>query len=69
MILSVCCVDDTAQREARQANHEQVVEEDRRSKLPKNFDARKRKAEYEADYEKRKKVDLMILGCKVLYFS
>jgi len=32
--------------EARKLNHQEVVEEDRRSKLPKNEEARKRKAEY-----------------------
>ena len=30
----------------RKLNHQEVVEEDRRSKLPKNEEARKRKAEY-----------------------
>ena len=44
------------QREAREANHAEVVEEDKRSKLPKNYEARKRRAEYEEDYERRKKV-------------
>jgi len=32
--------------EARKLNHQEVVEEDRRAKEPKNMDARKRRAEY-----------------------
>ncbi len=32
--------------EARKLNHQEVVEEDRRSKEPKNMEARKRRAEY-----------------------
>jgi len=41
--------------EARKLNHEEMVEEDRRNKLPANWEARKRKAEWElADQEARK---------------
>eukprot|EP00112_Aurelia_sp_Birch-Aquarium-sp1_P017217 Seg397.31 transcript_id=Seg397.31/GoldUCD/mRNA.D3Y31 product="Pre-mRNA-splicing factor syf2" protein_id=Seg397.31/GoldUCD/D3Y31 len=41
--------------EARKLNHEEMVEEDRRKKLPANWEARKRKAEWEiADQEARK---------------
>ena len=32
--------------EARQINHSEVIEEDRRAKEPKNMEARKRRAEY-----------------------
>ena len=32
--------------EARQQNHAEVIEEDRRAKEPKNMEARKRRAEY-----------------------
>ena len=32
--------------EARKLNHQEVVEEDRRTKEPKNMEARKRRAEY-----------------------
>ena len=43
------------QNEARKLNHEEMVEEDRRNKLPANWEARKRKAEWElADQEARK---------------
>ena len=42
--------------EARKANHEEVVEEARREKLPKNFEARKRRAEWELQNEEKKKV-------------
>lgn len=34
------------QNEARQLNHQEVVEEDKRNKLPNNWEARKRKAEW-----------------------
>ena len=33
-------------QEARQLNHAEVVEEDRRSKEPKNMEARRKKAQY-----------------------
>lgn len=48
-----------ARREqSRKDNHEAVVEEDRKAKLPKNFDAKKRKAEWEeADAEARKEAE------------
>ena len=32
--------------ESRQVNHNEVIEEDRRAKEPKNMEARKRRAEY-----------------------
>ena len=47
---------DVDQREARELNHEQIVEEDKRAKLPKNYEARKRRAEWEEDYQKKKEV-------------
>lgn len=34
------------QNEARQLNHKEVVEEDKRNALPSNWEARKRKAEW-----------------------
>ncbi|CAG0883945.1 unnamed protein product [Cyprideis torosa] len=40
--------------EARQLNHAEVIEEDKRSKLPANFEARKRAAEWILDEEKKK---------------
>eukprot|EP00794_Sanderia_malayensis_P000214 gene214-830_t len=44
--------------QARKQNHEEVVEEDRRKKLPANWEARKRKAEWElADQEARKEAE------------
>lgn len=44
------------QNEARKLNHAEVVEEDRRNKLPANWEARKRKAEWEANEEQARKV-------------
>ena len=40
--------------EARQLNHAEVVEEDKRAKEPKNMEARKKKAEYILEEEKLK---------------
>merc|ERR1711971_1462861 len=39
-------------QEARQLNHAEVVEEDRRSKEPKNMESRRRKAQYILEEEK-----------------
>jgi pre-mRNA-splicing factor SYF2 len=39
-------------QEARQLNHAQVVEEDRRNKEPKNMDARRKRANYILEEEK-----------------
>ncbi|KAJ4433557.1 pre-mRNA-splicing factor Syf2 [Periplaneta americana] len=44
--------------EARQMNHQEVVEEDKRNKLPSNWEARKRQAEWILnDDEKRKQAE------------
>jgi len=43
-----------ARGDARKANHEEVVEEDRRAKLPKNFESRKRRAEWELQNQEQK---------------
>lgn len=40
--------------EARQLNHKEVVEEDKRNKLPANWEARKRRAEWILDDEKNR---------------
>lgn len=40
--------------EARQLNHKEVIEEDKRNKLPANWEARKRKAEWILEDEERK---------------
>ena len=46
------------QNEARQMNHQEVVEEDKRNKLPPNWEARKRQAEWILNDEaKRKKAE------------
>lgn len=43
------------QNEARKLNHQEVVEEDKRLKLPANWEAKKARLEWElADSEKRK---------------
>lgn len=45
-------------QQCRKANHEQVVEEDRRKKLPKNYEARKARDEWELqEMEERKKAE------------
>jgi len=41
--------------EARKMNHTEVQEEDKRGKLPKNWEARKRQVDWEDDQESRKK--------------
>lgn len=41
--------------EARQLNHKEVIEEDKRNKLPANWEARKRKAEWILDDEEKRK--------------
>ncbi|KAK2727539.1 pre-mRNA-splicing factor SYF2-like [Artemia franciscana] len=41
--------------EARQLNHQEVVEEDRRKKLPSNFEARKQRAEWTLQEEEKRK--------------
>ncbi|XP_014206477.2 pre-mRNA-splicing factor Syf2 [Copidosoma floridanum] len=41
--------------EARQQNHKEVIEEDRRNKLPANWEARKRRAEWITNDEQAKK--------------
>lgn len=40
---------------AREKNHQAVVEEDRVAKLPANYEARRRRAEWEEEHEKAKK--------------
>ena len=43
--------------EAKKLNHQEVVEEDKRNKLPANFEVRRRKAEWELQDEEAKKVN------------
>nr|CAD7463178.1 unnamed protein product [Timema tahoe] len=45
----------TKRNEARQLNHQEVVEEDKRNNLPTNWEARKRKAEWILQDEEKKK--------------
>ncbi|CAG0880760.1 unnamed protein product [Darwinula stevensoni] len=40
--------------EARQLNHQEVIEEDKRNKLPTNWEAKKRRAEWELDEDRKK---------------
>jgi pre-mRNA-splicing factor SYF2 len=42
------------QNEARKLNHKEVVEEDRRAKLPANWEKQKERLEYEEEKEKRR---------------
>jgi len=44
------------QNEARKLNHQEVIEEDRRKKLPSNWDAKQRQVEWEEKQEEMKKV-------------
>ena len=44
------------QNEARKLNHQEVVEEDRRNKLPTNWEAKKRRLEWEEEEERKRKV-------------
>ncbi|XP_011494564.1 PREDICTED: pre-mRNA-splicing factor Syf2 [Ceratosolen solmsi marchali] len=45
----------TKRNEARQQNHKEVVEEDKRNKLPSNWEARKRQADWIINDEKARK--------------
>lgn len=44
------------QNEARKLNHQEVVEEDKRLKLPANWEAKKARLEWELQEEEKKKV-------------
>lgn len=46
----------SSQIDARQLNHREVVEEDRRNKLPANWEARQRRVEWEEQDEKARQV-------------
>lgn len=46
-----------AQNEARKLNHQEVVEEDKRLKLPPNWEAKKARLEWELKVEEKKKVN------------
>ena len=63
------------QNEARKLNHKEVVEEDKRNKLPTNWEARKRKAEWVLNDEQQKKEAeekvssfKLILNIKLLHY-
>jgi pre-mRNA-splicing factor SYF2 len=47
--------------EARQLNHQEVVDEDKRNKLPPNWEARKRRAEWEVE-DQQKREDAAAAG-------
>ena len=47
-------------------NHDEVVEEDRRNKLPTNFEAKRRRLEWEEEQEQKKKV---CAYCRFLLFG
>ena len=44
------------QNEARKLNRQEVIEEDKRNKLPANFEAKRKKAEWEVQEEESRKV-------------
>ena len=48
-------------------NHREVVEEDRRSKLPANWEARQRRIEWEEEDEKARKVQEITNTQRLLY--
>lgn len=52
----IICVFPPSQIDARQLNHREVVEEDRRNKLPANWEARQRRVEWEEQDEKARQV-------------
>ncbi len=54
------------QNEARKLNHVEVVEEDKRNKLPANWETRKKKVEWELAEEEAKKVTLIPLHSKII---
>ena len=47
---------NTLQNEARKLNHQEVVEEDKRLKLPSNWEAKKARLEWELTEDQKKKV-------------
>lgn len=49
------------QNEARKLNHQEVVEEDKRLKLPANWEAKKARLEWELSVDEKKKVKCVIL--------
>lgn len=49
-----CCF--PLQNEARKLNHQEVVEEDKRLKLPANWEAKKARLEWEVAEDAKKKV-------------
>ena len=47
------------QNEARKLNHQEVVEEDRRKKLPANFEQKRKFVDWEEQEEKKRKVNVI----------
>lgn len=50
------------QNEARKLNHQEVVEEDKRLKLPANWEAKKARLEWELTVDQKKKVFHYLFG-------
>ena len=57
------------QNEARKLNHQEVVEEDRRKKLPVNYESRRRRAEWEIQEEEAKKVIKYLMNIHEVIYS
>uniref|UniRef100_A0A803JU57 Pre-mRNA-splicing factor SYF2 n=1 Tax=Xenopus tropicalis TaxID=8364 RepID=A0A803JU57_XENTR len=55
MFLNSLICFDILQNEARKLNHQEVVEEDKRQKLPSNWEARKARLEWELKEEEKKR--------------
>jgi pre-mRNA-splicing factor SYF2 len=54
-----CIYNLLLQNEARKMNHQEVVEEDRRKKLPQNWEQKRKRVEWDEEQEKKRKVCLI----------
>lgn len=50
------------QQESRKANHAEVAEEDRKSKLPRNWESRKRRQDYIVEEDDQRKVRFTLIS-------
>ena len=59
MLMLFCIYNLLLQNEARKMNHQEVVEEDRRKKLPQNWEQKRKRVEWDEEQEKKRKVCLI----------
>ena len=59
MFMLFCIYNLLLQNEARKMNHQEVVEEDRRKKLPQNWEQKRKRVEWDEEQEKKRKVCLI----------